>query len=131
MFPLRSIHDYLKAKDKEGKIKIKDPRSQECERNCKGIPTATRLQDLRHQWSKAIYEAFLSSCGCHTNLPLLLKNLLKSLTAIGYSSSSLLEEEVSSSLDSFLAFRASDLYLSFLFQMPQNLARLHRPLGCQ
>nr|GEY29772.1 hypothetical protein [Tanacetum cinerariifolium] len=60
-------------------------------------------------------KAFLSSCGCRMNFPLLLKNFLKSLTAIAYSSSSLSEDEASSALDTFLAFRASDLYFSFLF----------------
>ncbi|GJR17456.1 reverse transcriptase domain-containing protein [Tanacetum coccineum] len=42
-------------------------------------------------------------------LHLLLKNLLKSLTAMSYSSSSLPEVEHSSSLDSFLAFKDRDL----------------------
>ncbi|GJV88259.1 hypothetical protein Tco_1532197 [Tanacetum coccineum] len=54
-------------------------------------------------------EALFSFCGCPTNLPLLLKNFLKSLTTMAYSSSSLLEVELSSSLDSFLAFKARDL----------------------
>ncbi|GKF90661.1 hypothetical protein Tco_0274362 [Tanacetum coccineum] len=47
------------------------------------------------------------------NLPLLLKNFLKSLTAMTYSSSSLPEVEHSSSLDSFLAFKARDFLSTF------------------
>ncbi|GJW15972.1 hypothetical protein Tco_0020105 [Tanacetum coccineum] len=53
--------------------------------------------------------------GCRTNFPLLLKNFLKSLTAIAYSSSLLSEEDASSSLKTYLAFRARDLYFSFFF----------------
>nr|GEU87115.1 hypothetical protein [Tanacetum cinerariifolium] len=49
---------------------------------------------------------FFSSLGCLTNLPFLLKNFLKFLMAIAYSSSSLPDVEVSSSQDSFLAFKA-------------------------
>ncbi|GKG11182.1 hypothetical protein Tco_0342582, partial [Tanacetum coccineum] len=52
---------------------------------------------------------FLSFLGCFTNLPLLLKNLLKSLTAMAYSSFSLPEVEHSLSLDLFLAFKSRDL----------------------
>ncbi|GKG59313.1 hypothetical protein Tco_0604964, partial [Tanacetum coccineum] len=47
---------------------------------------------------------FLSSLGCRTNFPFLLKNFLKFLTAIAYSLSSLPDVKVSSSLDYFLAF---------------------------
>ncbi|GKF82472.1 hypothetical protein Tco_0244128, partial [Tanacetum coccineum] len=47
------------------------------------------------------------------NLPLLLKNFLKSLTAAAYSPSLLPEVEHSSSLDSFLAFKASDFLSRF------------------
>ncbi|GKB73591.1 ribonuclease H-like domain-containing protein, partial [Tanacetum coccineum] len=53
--------------------------------------------------------SFLSFLGCLTNLPLLLKNFLKSLTAMAYSSSLLPEVKPSSSLDSFLAFKVRDL----------------------
>ncbi|GKE56962.1 hypothetical protein Tco_1496147, partial [Tanacetum coccineum] len=47
-------------------------------------------------------------------LPRLLKNFLNSLTAIAYSSSSLSELELSSSLASFFTFNARDLLSSFL-----------------
>ncbi|GKD32090.1 shikimate O-hydroxycinnamoyltransferase [Tanacetum coccineum] len=56
----------------------------------------------------ASLERLLSFRDCLTNLPLLLKNLLKSLIAMAYSSSLLPEVEHSSSLDSFLAFKAKD-----------------------
>ncbi|GJY98661.1 hypothetical protein Tco_0516091 [Tanacetum coccineum] len=55
----------------------------------------------------------LSFRGCLTNLPLLLKNFLKSFTAMAYSSSSLPEVKHSSSLDSFLAFKARDFLSTF------------------
>nr|GEX36301.1 hypothetical protein [Tanacetum cinerariifolium] len=48
------------------------------------------------------------------NRPRLLKSFLKSLTAMAYSSYSLSEVELSSSLDSFLAFKAIDLLCSLL-----------------
>ncbi|GJY32418.1 hypothetical protein Tco_0415913 [Tanacetum coccineum] len=51
---LKSIQDYLKAKDQDIKIKIKDPRSQACKRNFKGIPKSTRFQDLRRHMGEAI-----------------------------------------------------------------------------
>ncbi|GKE27345.1 hypothetical protein Tco_1442729, partial [Tanacetum coccineum] len=53
--------------------------------------------------------------GCRTNFPLLLKNFLKSLTSIAYSSSLLFEEDASSSLKTCLAFKARDFYFSLLF----------------
>ncbi|GJS91388.1 hypothetical protein Tco_0774024 [Tanacetum coccineum] len=57
-----------------------------------------------------LWNDFLSSCGCLTNRPRLLKNFLKSLTAMAYSSSSLSEVELSSSLDSFATFKALELF---------------------
>ncbi|GJU38024.1 retrovirus-related pol polyprotein from transposon TNT 1-94 [Tanacetum coccineum] len=42
------------SRHKEFKIKIKDPRSQACKRNFKGITKNTRFQDLRHERSKVI-----------------------------------------------------------------------------
>nr|GFA24445.1 zf-CCHC domain-containing protein/UBN2 domain-containing protein [Tanacetum cinerariifolium] len=54
---------------------------------------------------KAITGPTVYSPGCLTNLPFLLKNFFKSLTAMPYSSSSLPEVKHSSSLDSFLAFK--------------------------
>ncbi|GJU06197.1 RNA-directed DNA polymerase, eukaryota, reverse transcriptase zinc-binding domain protein [Tanacetum coccineum] len=66
-------------------------------------------------------EAFLSSCGCRMNFPVLLKNFLKSLTAMTYSSSSLSEDEASSSLDTFLAFKASDFTCGMLLLKEDSL----------
>ncbi|GKG32543.1 hypothetical protein Tco_0430053 [Tanacetum coccineum] len=60
----------------------------------------------------ASLKCLFSFRGCLMNLPLPLKNFLKSLTAMAYSSSSLLEVEHSSSLDSFLAFKARDFLLT-------------------
>ncbi|GKD43377.1 hypothetical protein Tco_1268022 [Tanacetum coccineum] len=51
----------------------------------------------------------------------LLKNFLKSLTAMSYSSSLLPEVEHSSSLDSFLAFKARDFLLTFSLTISKSL----------
>ncbi|GJY47505.1 hypothetical protein Tco_0436568 [Tanacetum coccineum] len=86
------------------------------------IPWSELVRSLLKGSGSALSEAFLSSCGCCTNLVLLLKNFLKSLTSISYSSSLLLGEEVSSSLDSFLAFRAT-IERGFLSQKGSGVGR--------
>ncbi|GJU51104.1 putative reverse transcriptase domain-containing protein [Tanacetum coccineum] len=78
----------------------------------------SKIALVKVRWSSKrgpefLWNVFLSFRGCLTNLPLLLKNFLKSLTAMAYSSSSLPEVEHSSSLDSFLAFKAIDFLLTF------------------
>ncbi|GKC92267.1 hypothetical protein Tco_1157709 [Tanacetum coccineum] len=59
--------------------------------------------------SRLLWNVFLSFRGCLTNLPLLLKNFLKSLTAMAYYSCSLPD----SSPDSFLAFKVRDFLSTF------------------
>ncbi|GKG13613.1 hypothetical protein Tco_0350573 [Tanacetum coccineum] len=54
------------------------------------------------------------------NLPFLLKNFLKSLTAMAYSLSSLPEVEHSSSLDYFLAFKARDFLSTFALTISES-----------
>ncbi|GJQ93465.1 hypothetical protein Tco_0004604 [Tanacetum coccineum] len=87
------------------------------------------LSPLPFLSSLFLWNDFLSSCGCLTNRPRLLKNFLKSLTAMAYSSSSLSEVELSSSLDAFLAFKAIDLLYSLLLLTVSEsfLITLHKP----
>ncbi|GJS12020.1 hypothetical protein Tco_0368816 [Tanacetum coccineum] len=60
-----------------------------------------------------------------TNLPLLLKNFLKSLTAMAYSLSSLPEVQHSSSLDSFLAFKARNFLSTFALNISESCTYAH------
>nr|GEW47002.1 putative reverse transcriptase domain-containing protein [Tanacetum cinerariifolium] len=66
------------------------------------------------------YDFFLDELELGVTKTFVMMNFLKSLTAMAYSSSLLSEDEASSSLDTFLAFGASDLHFSFLFWMPYS-----------
>ncbi|GJT12092.1 PRA1 family protein E [Tanacetum coccineum] len=80
------------------------------------------LSPLPFLSSLLLWDDFLSSWCCLTNLPHLLKNFVKSLTALAYSSSSLSKVKLSSSLDSLLfGFLGKRSILSLLPLTVRNL----------